>query len=41
MYDEDQDAMAAEYVLGTLSLEERGHAEALLLIDTNFVELVH
>ena len=41
MYDEDQDALAAEYVLGTLSVEERGHAEALLLIDTNFVELVH
>jgi len=40
MYDEDQDALAAEYVLGTLSLEERGHAEALLLIDTAFVELV-
>jgi anti-sigma-K factor RskA len=40
MYDEDQDALAAEYVLGTLSVEERGHAEALLLIDTAFVELV-
>jgi anti-sigma-K factor RskA len=40
MYDEDQDALAAEYVLGTLSIEERGHAEALLLIDTAFVELV-
>jgi anti-sigma-K factor RskA len=40
MYDEDQDALAAEYVLGTLSLQERGHAEALLLIDTAFVELV-
>ena len=41
MYDEDRDALAAEYVLGTLSLEERGQAEALLLIDTAFVELVH
>jgi len=40
MYDEDQNALAAEYVLGTLSVEERGHAEALLLIDTAFVELV-
>jgi len=40
MDDEDQDALAAEYVLGTLSVEERGHAEALLLIDTAFVELV-
>jgi anti-sigma-K factor RskA len=41
MYDEDRDALAAEYVLGTLSLEERGQAEALLLIDTAFVDLVH
>jgi len=41
MYDEDQDALAAEYVLGTLSVEERGHAEALLLLDTVFVEHVH
>ena len=41
MYDEDRDALAAEYVLGTLSLEERGQAEALLLIDTAFAELVH
>jgi anti-sigma-K factor RskA len=41
MYDEDRDALAAEYVLGTLSVEERGQAEALLLIDTAFVELVH
>src|ERR1700683_2975495 len=41
MYDEDRNALAAEYVLGTLSLEERGQAEALLLIDTAFAELVH
>jgi anti-sigma-K factor RskA len=41
MYDEDQNALAAEYVLGTLPLEERGRAEALLLIDTAFAELVH
>jgi len=40
MYDEDQDALAAEYVLGSLSVEERGHAEALLLIDPAFVDLV-
>jgi anti-sigma-K factor RskA len=41
MYDEDRNALAAEYVLGTLPLEERGQAEALLLIDTAFAELVH
>ncbi len=41
MYDEDRNALAAEYVLGTLSLEERGQVEALLLIDTAFAELVH
>ena len=40
MYDDDLDALAAEYVLGTLSAEERGHAEALLLIDPGFVEIV-
>jgi anti-sigma-K factor RskA len=41
MYDEDRNALAAEYVLGTLTLEERGQAEALLLIDNAFAELVH
>jgi anti-sigma-K factor RskA len=41
MYDDDRNALAAEYVLGTLSLEERGQAEALVLIDTAFAELVH
>jgi anti-sigma-K factor RskA len=40
MYDEDQDALAAEYVLGTLSAEERSHAEASLLINPGFAELV-
>ena len=30
MYDDAQDALAAEYVLGTLSGDEREHAEALL-----------
>jgi len=39
MYDEDQDALAAEYVLGTLSAEERSHAEASLLINPGFAEL--
>jgi anti-sigma-K factor RskA len=41
MYDDDLDALAAEYVLGTLSAEERGRAEALLLIDPGFAEIVH
>ncbi len=36
MYDDDMDALAAEYVLGTLSAEERNHAEGLLLIDPGF-----
>ncbi len=41
MHDDDLDALAAEYVLGTLSADERGHAEALLVIDSGFVEIVH
>ena len=36
MYDEDQDSLAAEYVLGTLSAEERAHAEALRSFDPGF-----
>ena len=36
MFDEDQDTLAAEYVLGTLSAEEREHAEALLSFDPGF-----
>jgi len=36
MLDDDQDAVAAEYVLGTLSDEERTHAEALLAVDPEF-----
>jgi anti-sigma-K factor RskA len=36
MLDEDQDTLAAEYVLGTLSAEEREHAEALLTFDSTF-----
>ena len=36
MYDEDQETLAAEYVLGTLSSEERGHAEALRSFDPKF-----
>jgi len=40
MYDEAQDALAAEYVLGTLSSDEREHAEALRDIDPAFAESV-
>jgi anti-sigma-K factor RskA len=40
MYDDAQDALAAEYVLGTLSGDEREHAEALLSIDPGFAESV-
>ena len=40
MQDDDRDALAAEYVLGTLSLEERGQAEALLARDAGFAETV-
>ena len=40
MQDDDRDALAAEYVLGTLSVEEREQAEALLARDTGFAETV-
>jgi anti-sigma-K factor RskA len=40
MYDDDRDALAAEYVLGTLSAEERAQAEALLAIDHGFADTV-
>ncbi len=33
MHNDDREALAAEYVLGTLSADEREHAEGLLLID--------
>jgi hypothetical protein len=36
MHDEDQDTLAAEYVLGTLSAEEREQAEALRSFDSGF-----
>jgi hypothetical protein len=35
------DALAAEYVLGTLDFEERTQAQALLVIDQEFVAKVH
>jgi anti-sigma-K factor RskA len=40
MYDDDHDALAAEYVLGTLSAAEREQAEALLARDPGFAETV-
>jgi anti-sigma-K factor RskA len=40
IYDDAQDALAAEYVLGTLSGDEREHAEALLSIDPGFADSV-
>jgi anti-sigma-K factor RskA len=40
IYDDAQDAVAAEYVLGTLSADEREHADALLSIDPGFSEAV-
>ena len=36
MFEEDQDTLAAEYVLGTLSADEREHAEALRSFDPTF-----
>jgi anti-sigma-K factor RskA len=40
MDDDNQDTLAAEYVLGTLSAEERKHAEALLSFDPAFEQAV-
>jgi anti-sigma-K factor RskA len=40
MDDDDRDALAAEYVLGTLSADEREQAEALLARDAGFAETV-
>jgi len=36
IYDDEHDALAAEYVLGTLSAEERDQAEALISLDAGF-----
>ncbi len=36
MFEDDQDTLAAEYVLGTLSAQERDQAEALLSFDPGF-----
>jgi anti-sigma-K factor RskA len=40
MVDTDQDALAAEYVLGTLSADEREDAEALMRLDPGFARAV-
>src|ERR1700747_1615659 len=40
MYDDDQDALAAEYGLGTLSAADREKAEALLSLDAGFAATV-
>jgi len=40
MNDDSHDAVAAEYVLGTLSADEREHAETLLAIDPDFADKV-
>jgi anti-sigma-K factor RskA len=40
MYDDDRDALAAEYVLGTLSGDERSQAETLMSIDPAFEAVV-
>jgi anti-sigma-K factor RskA len=38
--DQDKDVLAAEYVLGTLSPDERAEAQALIAIDTSFADVV-
>ena len=38
--DDDQDALAAEYVLGTLDPDERGQAQALMAVDAVFAASV-
>jgi anti-sigma-K factor RskA len=40
MANDDQETLAAEYVLGTLSADERHQAEALLGVDPGFAEVV-
>lgn len=38
---EDREALAAEYALGTLNAQERAHAEAMMETDAPFATLVH
>ena len=40
MQNDDLDALAAEYVLGTLAPDERAHAESLIGTDPGFAEIV-
>ena len=40
MMDEDKDALASEYVLGTLDADERAQVEALILFEPAFAETV-
>ena len=40
MTDEEMDALAAEYVLGTLAADERTNADGLIAADPAFAELV-
>ena len=40
MTDEEKDALAAEYVLGTLAGDERANAEGMIASDPAFAELV-
>ncbi|MFL5050117.1 MAG: anti-sigma factor domain-containing protein [Xanthobacteraceae bacterium] len=40
MMDQEKDALAAEYVLGTLGPDERAEAQALIAMDTRFAEIV-
>jgi anti-sigma-K factor RskA len=40
MYEDEKDALAAEYVLGTLSADEREQVEALASIDPGFAKVV-
>jgi len=40
IHDEDQDALAAEYVLGTLDPDERAQTQALISVDAGFAALV-
>jgi anti-sigma-K factor RskA len=40
-YSEDHIALAAEYALGTLDLEERAQAETMMSVDPEFTAIVH
>jgi len=40
MMEQEKDALAAEYVLGTLGPDERAEAQALIAMDTRFAEIV-